>query len=202
MIKAEIIVELDGKYLYTCISKSLLQNFGKMFCTMLGCKGTGTVNTSTTVTDTVGSPQTAYCETVDTSGTIFYASPLAMNAADNDDTYGIVVGSGTATVTPTDYSLASKIPHGTGSGQLDYGVHTATESYTGTSSYCEISRSFTNMSGAEITVREVGLIARNRFNYPTSVDAKFLIARDVLPSPVRVKNLGSLTVRYRISLTL
>jgi hypothetical protein len=202
MIKAEIIVELDGKHLYTCASKSLLQNFGKLLCRMLGSPGTGATSTSTTVTDTVGSPQTVYCEMASNTAANFYASPLAMNAADNDDTYGIVVGSGTATVTPTDYSLASKIPHGTGSGQLDYGVHTATESYTGASSYCEISRSFTNVSGAEITVREVGLIARNRYFYPTSVDVKFLIARDVLPSPVRVKNLGSLTVRYRISLTL
>jgi hypothetical protein len=200
MIKAEIIVELDGKHLYTCISKSLLQNFGKMFCRMLGCPGTGAVTISTTVTDTTGSPQTAPCETSNGYWDI-YASPLGMNAPDNDDTYGIVVGTGTATVTPTDYCLASKIPHGTGSGQLDYGVHTVTESYTGSSSYCEISRSFTNVSGAEITVREVGLIARNRFIKPSS-DVKFLIARDVLPSPVRVKNLGSLTVRYRISLTL
>jgi hypothetical protein len=129
---------------------------------------------------------------------------MAMNAADNNDTYGIVVGTGTASVTPTDYKLTSQIPHGTGPGQLDYDTHTVASSYTLSSSYVEISRVFVNRSGGDVVVREVGLIAWNYFKDVDAVrnDVKFLIARDVLPSPVRVKPLGSLTVRYRISLTL
>jgi hypothetical protein len=155
--------------------------------------------TTTTVTDTSGVPRTVKCGVYYVP--TYLGTPLAMNAADNEDTYGVVVGRGTASVTPTDYVLSSKIPHGSGSGQLDYGTHTVTSSYTSSSSYCEISRVFVNVSGSDVVVRETGIIARNNWSKDTA-DVKFLIARDVLPSPVTVKNLGSLTVRYRISLTL
>jgi hypothetical protein len=206
MIKAELIVEVDGREEYRGESRSLLQNFARAIGGLLSSPGTlvlGVV-TSTTVTKTDGTPATIYCEWRAPSGYNGGGTPMAMSAADNDDTYGIVVGSGTATVTPTDYSLASKIPHGTGSGQLDYDTHTVASSLTSSSSYVEISRVFVNRSGGDVVVREVGLMARNYYKSAAGVysDVKFLVARDVLPSPVRVKNLGSLTVRYRISLTL
>jgi hypothetical protein len=208
MIKAELIVEVDGREEYRGESRSFLQNFGKVLALFLSSPGytpdsMGPI-TQTSVTYIDGTPVTVYGEwyAADTGGG--GGAHLAMSAPDNDDTYGIVVGSGTATVTPTDYCLASKIPHGTGPGQLDYDTHTVASSYTSSSSYVEISRVFVNRSGGDVVVREVGLIARNYFKDLGAVrnDVKFLIARDVLPSPVRVKNLGSLTVRYRISLTL
>jgi hypothetical protein len=210
MIRAELIVEVDGREEYRGESRSLLQNFAKIFATIMGSPGntpltTGGVITSTTVAKPDGTPATVYGEWYTPAG---YGqgggTHIAMNSADNDDSYGIVVGTGTATVTPTDYSLASKIPHGTGSGQLDYDTHTVASSYSSSSSYVEISRVFVNRSGGDVVVREVGLMARNYFKDYGAVrnDVKYLIARDVLPSPVRVKNLGSLTVRYRISLTL
>jgi hypothetical protein len=209
MIKSELIVEVDGREEYRGESRSLLQNFAKIFAAIMSSPGntplnTGGAITSTTVTKPDGTPATIYGEWYASTPGRGGGAHIAMSAADNDDSYGVVVGSGTATVTPTDYNLASKIPHGTGSGQLDYDTHTVASSYTSSSSYVEISRVFVNRSGGDVVVREVGLIARNYFKDDSAVrnDVKYLIARDVLPSPVRVKNLGSLTVRYRISLTL
>jgi hypothetical protein len=125
-----------------------------------------------------------------------------MNGPDNDDSFGIVVGSGSASVSPTDYRLVSKIPHGTGSGQLDHDTHSTATSLSSTSSYIELARTFVNRSGDNVVVREVGIIARSYWRDTSVVnDVKYLIARDVLPSPVTVKPLGVLVVRYRISLT-
>jgi hypothetical protein len=209
MIKAELIVEVDGREEYRGMSRSLLQNLAKEIAAIIGAPGntpldTGGAITSTTATKTDGTPATIYGEWYTGSYGAGGGAHMATDAPDNDDTYGVVVGTGTATVTPTDYCLASKIPHGTGSGQLDYDTHTISSSYTSSSSYVEISRVFVNRSGSDVVVREVGLIAWNYFrdNTAVRVDVKYLIARDVLPSPVRVKPLGSLTVRYRISLTL
>jgi hypothetical protein len=213
MIKAELIVEVDGREKYRGESRSLLQNFAKAIGVVMSSPGITDTNasgviTSTTIARLDGVSATIYGEWYAGTGSPGNwgggGTPIAMNAADNDDSYGVVVGTGTATVTPTDYKLASQIPHGTGSGQLDYDTHTVASSYSSSSSYIEISRVFVNRSGSDVVVREVGLMARNYFRDSTAVinDVKFLIARDVLPSPVRVKNLGSLTVRYRIRLTL
>jgi hypothetical protein len=209
MIKAELIVEVDGRVEYRGESRSLLQNLAKEISAIMGSPGntplgTGGAITSTTVTKPDSTPATIYGEYYCSADWQGGGSHIAMNAADNDDTYGIVVGTGTASVTPTDYKLASQIPHGTGSGQLDYDTHTVTSSYTSSSSYIQISRVFVNRSGSDVVVREVGLMARNYWKDRSAVrsDVKYMIARDVLPSPVTVKNLGSLTVRYRISLTL
>ena len=45
---------------------------------------------------------------------------FSLNDGANDSTYGIVVGSGTATPSPNDYALGNQITNGTGSGQLVY----------------------------------------------------------------------------------
>jgi hypothetical protein len=204
MIKAELIVEVDGREEYRGETRSLLQNFAKEVAAIMGSQGAWKAITSTTATRTDGTQATIYGEWYTGAYYGGGGTHIAMKAPDNDDTYGIVVGTGTAPVTPTDYMLASKIPHGTGSGQLDYDTHTIASSYTSSSSYAEISRVFVNKSGSDVVVREVGLIAWNYFKDTSAVrnNVKFLVARDVLPSPVTVKNLGSLTVRYRISLTL
>ncbi|RLJ03010.1 MAG: hypothetical protein DRP11_01945 [Candidatus Aenigmatarchaeota archaeon] len=127
---------------------------------------------------------------------------FSANAGDNDDSFGIIVGSGTATVSPDDYNLASKIPHGTGSGQLDYDTHTF-ESPTITNGTVKfsISRSFKNSSGGDVNVNEVGLVIRSLSKAADKVceDVKFLIIRDVLDSTVTVPDGGGLTVKYTIS---
>jgi hypothetical protein len=207
-IRSELILECGGRTRVYPL-KSLLQNFGGMFAAMLGSPAyaalsEGGLKSSYTVRRLDGTSTTSYVEWYE--GTTYFGSgtPLAMAASDNDDSIGIVVGSGSTSVGPTDYSLVSKIAHGTGSGQLDYDASAVLYSYGSSSSYVELYRSFTNKSGADITVREVGIIAKSVWRDSSAVrnDVNFLVARDVLPTPVKVPNLGTLTVRYRVSLSL
>jgi hypothetical protein len=206
---AEVVVEVNGEEVYRGPSKSFVANIAKLLLGAFGATGgydladTG-IKASGSVTAKDGSTQTVWEEWYASDYSYGGGVQMALNAPDNDDTYGIVVGSGSTPVSPTDYKLASQISHGTGTGQLDYEPQTTTSSYSDTSSYLEIARSFVNKSGGDVTVREVGLIARNYWKDAGGVrnDVKFLVARDVLPTPVTVKPLGSLTVRYRITLSL
>ena len=211
MIRGELIVEINGKEVYRGDSKSLVQNFGKALLAIISSIGspvcsTNGVISSSTIVDLNNATASFFGEfySTDSRGGSGGGVSLAMNAPDNDDSYGIAVGSGSTPVTPNDYNLASKIPHGTGPGQLDYEPHTINSSYSDTYSYVEIARGFINRSGGDVIVREVGLIAWNYWRNPGGVvnSVKFLIARDVLPDPILIPNLASLTVRYRISLSL
>jgi hypothetical protein len=203
-ILCELIIECDGREVYRGLSKSFLQNFAKILHIMLKSPGSSGTTSSGTVTAPDATSKTVYGEWYAGSQGYGGGVALAMNAADNDDSYGIVVGSSSQSVSPTDYNLISKIPHGTGPGQLDYDTHSVVSSYSSTSSVIEINRIFLNKSGRDVIVREVGLIARNYWKDVGAVrnDVKFLIARDVLPLPITVKNLGNLLVRYRISLAI
>jgi hypothetical protein len=127
-----------------------------------------------------------------------------MKGSVGDDTVGIQVGTSSTSVTSTDYRLPGKISHGTGSGQLYYGEHSVTYSYGSAYGFVELSRVFTNLSGADIVVREVGLVARNYWKDSSGVaaDAKILIARDVLEVPVTVPDKATFAVRYRLSLSV
>jgi len=207
-VRAELIVESDGKEVFRGESKSFLLNFCKVLYRMLATTGSATgsvtgVISSATVTDTSGYSQTAYIEWYTGYMYVGGGTPAGMNGPDNDDSFGIVVGSGSASVSPTDYRLASKISHGTGSGQLDHDTHATTTSFSSTSSYIELARTFVNRSSGDVVVREVGIVARSLWknNGGVANDVRYLIARDVLPSPVTVKPLGVLVVRYRITLT-
>jgi hypothetical protein len=209
-ILCELIIERDGRIVYRGLSKSFIQNFAKILYAILGSPGniplgSGGVISSASVLKPDGSSADVWGERYDTNiATKAGGVALATYAADNDDSYGIIVGSSSQSVSPTDYNLISKIPHGTGAGQLDYEAHSVVSSYTSSSSYVEISRIFLNKSGGDVVVREVGLLGRNYWKDTAAVrnDVKFLIARDVLPTPITVKNLGNLLIRYRISLAI
>ena len=148
-------------------------------------------------------------------------SVLDLNDSANDSQYGIVVGSGTATPTPMDYNLQSQIVNGTGSGQLVYGAHTISPApvsngsgnvYTttttpssgllpvsGNTTSWQITRTFTNNSGASITVSEVGLISQIWVNSSSSVFV--LLAHDLLSSAITIPNNGVMAITYTISVT-
>jgi hypothetical protein len=118
----------------------------------------------------------------------------SVSGGSGSDTTGIQVGSGTAKTTISDTSLGSVILNGTSSGQLEYGstsvfpptINTSTNQAT-----MQISRSFTNNSGANVTVSEVGLV----LNTPNGTP--FLALHDLLPSPITVGNGQVLTVTYQ-----
>ena len=119
------------------------------------------------------------------------------NGAANDDTLGIVVGSGTTPVTIDDYQLATQIVHGSSAGQLSYGATTFNAPVTsGKDRYFEVVRTFTNNSGGTVTVREIGLHSRNEAG-----TYSFLSLRDVLVSAIDVTDTKVLTVTYMILTT-
>ena len=47
----------------------------------------------------------------------------AINAPAGNSTYGIVIGTGTATPKPSDYELGNQINNGTGTGEITYNAH-------------------------------------------------------------------------------
>jgi len=114
------------------------------------------------------------------------------NDGSGDASYGIQVGTGTAANSTSTYALASQIANGTGSGQLSYGSHSYNWSTGSTST--TVARTFSNSSGASITVSEVGLVWKS--------NSTFLMIRDVLSSSVVISNGGSFTVNYVISITV
>jgi len=146
-----------------------------------------------------------------------YTNIIAINSVAGDTSYGIVVGTGTATPTPNDYNLGNKILNGTGSGQLEYSAHTFTPNYNngtynsssptsigvlpvlGNTTSIQISRQFTNQSGASITVSEVGIITLT--STEAAITDHALIIHDLLSSPVTVPNLSILQITYTISVT-
>jgi len=115
-----------------------------------------------------------------------------------DVSAGIVVGSSDTPVSLGQYSLGALIGHGNGSGQLIYGA-TVVESLTKNSIwYFRIIRTFTNNSGATVTVREIGLYVRLGLTTSPSYYS-CMLARDVPTSPINVPNGSTLTLRYIIS---
>jgi len=134
---------------------------------------------------------------MDQEGNLHYLSQIvfencSMKAPAGNDSYGILVGTGTTPVDLGDTKLASKISHGTGSGQLNYGD---TSEYGETSDLTRsegLQRSFDNNSGADITINEIGMAMKVNDG---SNDYYVLIARDVI-SATTVPDGGRVTVKY------
>ncbi|MEM2163680.1 MAG: hypothetical protein QXR62_04570 [Candidatus Bathyarchaeia archaeon] len=193
-------LETESKSLVLNLARVLTSGLSASGGESLGVKG---VQRSTTVYDYDGIERTVWTHwyaSVEAGGGVM----LAMKAAEGDDTFGILVGSGSTPVAYNDYKLFSKISHGSGAGQLYYQSQSTVSSFGALSSYVELARSFVNVSANPVIVREVGLAARSYWKdrYAVQQDQKFLIARDVLPNPVTVPSLATLVVRYRISLEL
>jgi hypothetical protein len=111
----------------------------------------------------------------DTSNVVQSASSadIRLEAADNTDVYGIWVGTGNTAVAVSDYTLDTKIDHGTGAGELDYNANTyIAATISGDNIVYKVYRTFANGSGGPITIEEVGLIAKTVDPY------YYLILRD------------------------
>ena len=176
-------------------SKSLLKNF------MLWLHSKFTISTSEgataswTATD-MGNVGRSFPVT----GTNYEGEFGHFGAVAAADGKGIVVGKGTTTVIPADYNLDDKIAHGTGSGQMLHGAQTyeAVEVVEDDSRF-RITRTFTNNSGALISVKEIGAVLSQM---DTAFTERFLLyLRDVLVSPSSVPDAATLTVRYRFTVT-
>ena len=132
---------------------------------------------------------------------------LAVTAASGNTAYGIVIGSGASagsTPSPTLYNLVAQIPQGTSSGQIEYGaVSVSSVSQSGQTTSFTISRSFTNVSGATLSVTEIGLVALiagwNMGAY--SGGTYTLISYDIPSSAISVQNGQTLTITYTFSVS-
>jgi len=130
--------------------------------------------------------------------TVFTSPPYAQQYIFGAD---IVVGSGTTKPSITDGSLTSQIGNGTGAGQLQYGTDSLTTPIINTnnnSASFTWSKSFTNGSGGNVTVAEVGayISTFNAGNYQS-----YFILHDLLPSPITLSPNQVLTVVYTITIT-
>jgi len=121
----------------------------------------------------------------------------------NENFFGpnIVVGSGTAKPTISDTGLESQIGNGTGAGQLQYGSDSLTTPAANTSTNTGSmtwNKSFTNGSGGNVTVSEVGAYLNfgNIGSYTT-----YFILHDLLPSPITLSPNQVLTVVYTITIS-
>jgi len=126
------------------------------------------------------------------------------NTATNSPSYPIMiqVGSGQQANPPTATKLAAPIANGSGAGQLVYGQPSVSTNITvsGSSAYFYISQTFNNLSGATITVTEVGIVTQiwvNGVGCGYSVNlGPLLVWYDVLSSSISVPNGGSVTIYY------
>ena len=120
----------------------------------------------------------------------------SMAGPSGNASYGPVVGTGNTAHSFDDYNLGTKIAHGTGTGQLSYGVTNFNNPQnSGNDRYFEVYRTFTNSSGASITVYEIGMIMYNGSYY-------FLACRDVISGGIEIPNGQALTLTYKVKISL
>jgi hypothetical protein len=117
-----------------------------------------------------------------------------------NNSYGIQVGTGNAAFSAEQNVLDALVPYGSGAGQLFYGLMGATscvyDSQTKTWT-AKIQRIFENTSGGSITIAEVGL---TWYGYMFKAANTYLMARDVLGTPVVLADGEVLRVTYEISM--
>jgi len=111
------------------------------------------------------------------------------------DSAGILIGTGDTPWDKDQYCLANQI---TG----DVVTHGNMEVEDGTEGevepYVRLKRTFTNNSGSDITIKEVGLF----FNYylltTTETNYSYMVIRDVLETPMTLLSGGTITIKYEI----
>jgi len=198
-----IVKDKNGKTIYRkrMASKSWVGNIMGLISALLSGVTTGT----STVGLYYGITRTDLVDTAGTARGLLLCSPsssyrLGAAAPEGDTSFGIVVGTSDVPVSISQYNLLSPIPHGTGPGQLYYYTTMITSLSKDNIWSLQISRTFGNLSGTDITVREVGLIIL--LTRAVSAHSAFLLARDVIPGGVIVPSGASLTVTYTIQYSL
>lgn len=114
---------------------------------------------------------------------------------------GLRVGTGDNEFSVEDFDLDAIIAHGTGSGQLVYDSNGryAAISYSGKKWTATIHRELTNNSGADITVKEIGLFYRAS-HWFGGANQDCLFYRKVLDSPVTIADNASHTFEVDIQM--
>lgn len=141
-----------------------------------------------------------YLNTAGASGTI-HLTEMYIDCPYNNDYGGIQVGRSSSSPTVADYGLTTKIANGVGTNQLDYSA-TVFEAPTYVAPYYSmtIRRVFTNYSGADVTVRETGIVGNTSNTFSTRTG--YLLAHDTVDYNGDVINLvigheQSFEVKYK-----
>jgi hypothetical protein len=113
--------------------------------------------------------------------------------ADDEDEYGIQIGSDDTAETSTDYALNTRINDGNGGGEMEYGNH-AYESaqVVGANVDFESRRVFTNASGGNVDVKEIAKTCLSTDN--AAANRYLCLAREVIGT-VTVADTETLEVR-------
>jgi len=199
-----IVRDKDGKVIkrYKQKSHSPTANFIGLMLPLTWYKETGN---SWTFTNTSNS-EYSYAPTITgNGGGIIYPNSGYNN---NDYIVNILVGSGSQSNSYNAYNLNAPISNGSGTGQLIYSTLSTPTNITinGNEAYFIISQSYTNQSGATITISEVGIIlnliteAASSYSPSTStVVGNTLVWYDVLSSPISVGNGQNVVIYYTFS---
>ena len=129
---------------------------------------------------------------------------FAADALVSDDSYSIVVGTGSTAPAIDDHALGAKTANGAGAGQLQYSLTAFGLPTAGADqSHFTITRDFSNVSGAAITVNEIGLCVKGQQACPFKADvsrpvAIFMVIRDVIAGGIAIGNGETLTINYRL----
>jgi hypothetical protein len=152
----------------------------------------------------------------DTAGTVFSSSNTGVRldyqqdvellsygymALSGEGTKGIVTGTGSAGESIDDFILGTQITHGIGAGNLFYQTsHPVAVAVfdAGTRVLSrKLTRFFDNFSGGDVTIKEIGQIARAKV---VETDSLILVARDLIGDLV-VANKSCAAISYIYSLT-
>ena len=126
------------------------------------------------------------------------------DAPENDDTFGILVGSGTTPVSPNDYRLENPYT----SDVVAYSSCMVSQvTVSDNTMKFMFARPVINMSQDSITINETGIVmwvrryVRDSYGVRLDVNFKMLIARDVLQNPVTLNPLEGAEVIYTFQIT-
>lgn len=142
------------------------------------------------------SPFDSYNKFIKTNGlSIRSTTNLLWHGAVNQTTKGIVIGTGTQTITPNTYSLNTQILDGVGVGQMIYQAQLSTTGVVTVANNTSfiIQRTFANSSGATINVSEVGVYASF-----TGSDSVCIYLDNIASTPVNTSQ--SITIEIKVSL--
>ena len=118
------------------------------------------------------------------------------------DKLGIIVGTGTTAVTPTDVALVARVAHGRATGQLEYGgCELINIAFVAPNGEFTIRRYFTNASGGSITINEIGIYSVGT-DFDTYYAWPFCVARDIVSPGIAVANTELLRVTYVPQITV
>ena len=201
-MQAFIEIRKNGKIVESRKSKSFLIAFVGLIARQW-CQDTDLLNDTGGNAHTLGSTDHRLeCESPGGMG--FTHSDLYYpNYQLESDRVGIVVGSGTGAVAPSDYALGTQIRSGDTTSKLFYhgtGLHSFSVNVGAGTAQFEIEAIFQNKSGGSIDVKEVGLYTNGLVGYQVYPNRfGYCILRDNITT-VTLSNGEFLQVVYTISI--